>query len=256
MCLSAPPTRGGYLETLRGPWAAGRVAAGGLFARALIALGLGRALIAGVKYNKAGAQRAPARGKQRQRPPWRFAHGREYFAILRGVRDDDSSQASAGPTTAAFDLVRKHGRASPTDAMPTGPIRRGRALLSRPPGLRPQRPFNYLPTNANAAYHQSERGWAVADCAGAGVSAFADVTAVPISPKNTPARTASASRRMRGVIKLTPFTSFGTASSQRNSSTGSGIRHATHRIGRAPSQTQTVLLAASCLSPTAMRMAT
>jgi hypothetical protein len=88
------------------------------------------------------------------------------------------------------------------------------------------------------------------------VSALADVTAVPISPKNTPARTASASRRMRGVIKLTPFTRLGTASSQPNSPTGSGRRHATHRIGRTHAQTQTLRLAASCLSPTAMRMAT
>jgi hypothetical protein len=40
MSLSAPPN-GGCLEPLRGPYAAGRVAAGGLFARALIASLLG-----------------------------------------------------------------------------------------------------------------------------------------------------------------------------------------------------------------------
>lgn len=193
---------------------------------------------------------------QRQRPPWRFAHGREYSAILRGVRDDDSSRASAGPTTAAFDLVRRHrtgitdgcdaNRTNQTGPCPAVAVARTTTATS----------IQLLPTNASATYHQSEATCAVADCAGAGVSALADVTAVPISPKNTPARTASASRRMRGVIKSTPFTRFGTASSQPNSSTGSGIRHATHRIGRARSPTQTVLLAASCLSPTAMRMAT
>lgn len=174
-----------------------------------------------------------------------------------GVRDDDSSRASAGPTTAAFDLVRRHrtGITDGCDANRTNQTRPCPAVTAARTTTATS--IQLLPTDTNPAYHQSAGwGWATPDCAGAGVSAFADVTAVPTSPKNTPARTASASRRTRGVIKSTPFTRFGTASSQPNSSTGSGIRHATHRIGRARSPTQTVLLAASCLSPTAMRMAT
>jgi len=176
--------------------------------------------------------------------------------ILRGVRDD-GSPASAGPTTAAFDPVQERrtgitdgsdaSRPTRTRSCPAVTVARTTTATS----------IQLLPTDTNPAYHQSAGwGWATPDCAGAGVSAFADVTAVPTSPKNTPARTASASRRTRGVNKLTPFTYSGTASSQPNSLTGSGIRHATHRIGRAEPQTQTLVLAASCLSPTAMRMAT
>jgi hypothetical protein len=187
------------------------------------------------------------------RPPWRFAHGHEYSVILRGVRDD-GSQAPASPTTAAFDRVREHwigitdGRDAnhPDRTRPCPAVAVARTTTATS--------IHLLPTGAT--YHQSKLTCAVEDCAGVGVSALADATAAPVSPKNTPARTASASRRTRGVIKLTPFPRYGTTSSQPNSRTGSGIRHATHRIGRAEAQTQTLLLAASCLSPTAMRMAT
>jgi hypothetical protein len=212
-----------------------------------------RGYLANCGHTKTGTRRAPVHVRQRQRPPWRFAHGHEYSVILRGVRDD-GSQASASPTTAAFGFIRDR-RIGITDGRDANPT-----LRTRPcPAVAVARTttatsIQLLPTSAT--YHQSYRGCVVADCAGAGVSALADVTAVPISPKNTPASTASASRRTRGVNKLTPFTRFGTASSQPNSPLGSGIRHATHRIDRARAQTQTLLLAASCLSPTAMRMAT
>ena len=173
--------------------------------------------------------------------------------ILRGVRDD-GSPASACPTTAAFDPVQER-RPGITDGSDASRPTRTRSCPAVTAARTTTATFIQL-LLTSAYYHQSKRGCAVADCAGAGVSALADVAAVPISPKNTPARTASASRRTRGVNKLTPFTYSGTASSQPNSLTGSGIRHATHRIGRAEPQTQTLGLAASCLSPTAIRMAT
>jgi hypothetical protein len=170
-------------------------------------------------------------------------------AVLRGDWDDGPLRHR--PTTAAFDSIHVRTSASPTDAMSSKLRGRRRALLSRPPGLRPQRLlFNY----ELAAYHQSA-GWTVCVVLVWEVSAFA-ATAPPTKPKKTPARTASASRRTRGVIKMTPFTWYETALSLPKSPTVSGIRHATHRISPACLQTQTLLLAASCLSPTAMRMAT
>lgn len=171
-------------------------------------------------------------------------------AILRGDRDGGPHRHR--PTTAAYDPV--HVRAGITDGcdavqttrtMPCLAVTAARTTAATPV-------FNYeLPT-----YHQSA-GWkvcVVSTCDTEGVSALA-ATAPPNRPRNTPARTASASRRMRGVIKLTPFNWYETASSPPKSPIGSGISHATHRISPARVQTQTLLLAASCLSPTAMRMA-
>jgi hypothetical protein len=68
--------------------------------------------------------------------------------------------------------------------------------------------------------------------------------------------TASASRLARAAIKMTPFAWLGTPLSQPISPTGPGIRHATPRIVPALVQFHTTVVAASCLTPTAIRRAT